>query len=69
MNDILSSIAEDLFGYLGKAFPVCCGSDEFYFFPQVVPQPDSWPGWDDFSPGKIEEVKKRLSLAERNNFV
>lgn len=64
MNDILPSIAEDLFGYLGKAFPVCCGSDEFYFFPQVVPQPDSWPGWDDFSPGKIEEVKKRLSLAE-----
>ena len=64
MNDILQTIACDLFGYLGKAFPVCCGSDEFYFFPQVVPQPDSWPGWDDFSPGKIEEVKTRLSLAE-----
>ncbi|MDH3383464.1 MAG: DUF885 domain-containing protein [Deltaproteobacteria bacterium] len=64
MNDILPTIAEGLFGYLGKAFPVCCGSDEFYFFPQVIPQPDSWLGWDDFSPGKIEEVKNRLSLAE-----
>lgn len=64
MSAILLSIAEDLFGYLGKSFPVCCGSDEFYFFPQVIPQPDRWLGWDDFSPGKIEEATIRLSRAE-----
>lgn len=66
MNAILQSIAEDLFGYLGKTFPVCCGSDEFYFFPQIIPPQGVWSGWDDFTPDKIEEVRKRLSLAERD---
>ncbi len=64
MHDNLPTIAEGLFDYLASTFPVCCGSDEFPFFPQVIPQPDNWPGWDDFTPGTIEEVKKRLSLAE-----
>ena len=65
-GDLLASIAEDLFAYLGKTFPVCCASDEFFYFPQVVPSPGVRPGWDDFSPEKIEEVKRRLSSAERD---
>ena len=65
-GDLLGSIAEDLFAYLGKTFPVCCASDEFFYFPQVVPSPGGWPGWDDFSPEKIGEVKRRLSSAERD---
>jgi hypothetical protein len=63
---LLKSIADDLFAYLGKNFPVCCASDEFFYFPQVVPSPGVRPGWDDFSPEKIEEVKRRLSSAERD---
>jgi hypothetical protein len=64
-GDLLGSIAEDLFAYLGKNFPVCCASDEFFYFPQVVPPPGVRPGWDDFSREKIEEVKRRLSSVER----
>jgi hypothetical protein len=65
-GDLLGSIAEDLFAYLGKTFPVCCASDEFFYFPQVVPPLGVRPCWDDFSPEKIEEVKRRLSSAERD---
>ncbi len=64
MNAALQSIADDLFGYLGKTFPVCCGSDEFHYFPQIVPAQEGWTGWDDFSPERIEEAGKRLSSAE-----
>ncbi len=64
-GDLLRTIAADLYAYLGKTFPVCCESDEFFYFPQVVPPPGAWPGWDDFSPERIGEVKERLSSVER----
>jgi len=63
-SDRLESIARDLFDYLGAAFPVCCGSDEFHYFPQVPPSREGWTRWDDFSPEMIGEVKQRLSSAE-----
>ncbi len=59
--ETLRSIAEDVYSYLGKTFPVCCESDEFFYFPQVVPAREDRTGWDDFTPEKIEEVTKRLS--------
>lgn len=64
MGGNLKQIAEDLFAYLGKTFPVCCGSDEFHYFPQVLPPRGSWMGWDDFSRESIGEVERRLSSAE-----
>jgi hypothetical protein len=64
VNPILQSIADDLFGYLGKTFPVCCGSDEFYYFPQIVPAQEGWTGWDDFAPETVVEAGKRLSSVE-----
>jgi hypothetical protein len=64
LGDILQPIAENLFSYLGKTFPVCCGSDEFYYFPQVIPAHGDWTGWDNFTPEKIGEVTRRLSSVE-----
>ncbi|MGB6411349.1 MAG: DUF885 family protein [Candidatus Deferrimicrobiaceae bacterium] len=64
MEDILQPIAENLFDYLGKTFPVCCGSDEFYYFPQIIPAQGGWAGWDNFTPEKIGEVTRRLSSVE-----
>jgi uncharacterized protein (DUF885 family) len=55
-----------MFAYLGKTFPVCCASDEFFYFPQVIPPEGSWSGWDDFSRERIEEVTRRLSSVEHD---
>lgn len=65
LKEILASIAEGVFDYLGKTFPVCCWSDEFPYFPQIIPPQGFWTGWDNFSPEKIEEVVARLASAER----
>ena len=64
MNPILQSIAGELFGYLGRTFPACCASDEFYFFPQIVPTEESRGKLDDFSPERVEEAGRRLSSVE-----
>lgn len=65
LNDKLASIAEGVFDCLGNAFPMCCLSDEFPYFPQIVPPQGGWTGWDNFTPDKIAEVSARLSSAER----
>jgi len=44
---------------------VCCESDEFPYFPQVLPDEDGWSGWDDFRPETIEETKRRLASVEK----
>lgn len=63
-DDPLRSIADEVFSYLGKTFPVSCGSDEFHYFPQLPAAREGWSGWDDFTPGRIVEVKRRLSSFE-----
>ena len=65
LNDNLASIAEGMFDCLGNAFPVCCLSDEFHYFPQIIPPQGVWTGWDNFKPDKIAEVSAHLSSAER----
>lgn len=45
---------------LARAFPVCCASDEFYYFPQVVLDDADWSFWDDFSPERIDEITADL---------
>jgi uncharacterized protein (DUF885 family) len=65
-RDVLESIAVDVFSYLGKTFPVCCASDEFFYFPQVIPPEGSWSGWDDFSRERTEEVARKLSSVEHD---
>ena len=64
-KDKLNAVAKEVFDCLGDAFPVCCLSDEFHYFPQIVPPQGVWTGWDNFTPDKIAEVNARLSSAER----
>ena len=61
----LNAVAKEVFDYLGKTFPVCCSSDEFPYFPQIVPPQGGWTGWDNFTPDKIVEVNALLTSAER----
>lgn len=54
-----------MFGLLSQAFPICCASDEFYFFPQVVPPSIDWSLWDDFSSHRVTAVAAELAACER----
>ncbi len=60
----VESLAGDMFRYLQGCFPVCCESDEFYYFPQLVPHAPDWSRWDDFSAERVREVERRLSRFE-----
>ena len=65
LNDNLASIAEACL-MPGDDFPVCCLSDEFHYFPQIIPPQGVWTGWDNFRPENIAEVTARLSSAEHD---
>jgi hypothetical protein len=65
LHDDLNAVVKEVYDYLGKTFPVCCLSDEFHYFPQIVPPQGVWTGWDDFTPEKIEDAAARLFSAER----
>jgi len=43
-KDKLNAVAKEVFDCLGDAFPVCCLSDEFHYFPQIVPPQGVWTG-------------------------
>jgi hypothetical protein len=66
-NLSLQEIADQLYAFLADRFPVCCFSDEFYYFPQALNPDRDWSQWDDFSPGAVREAvsdlkKFRISL-------
>ncbi len=52
----LEQLAEQIYCRLAQQFPVCCASDEFYFFPQVSPKDGVNWGWDDFSPASLGQL-------------
>jgi hypothetical protein len=58
-------LADDYLEAVARAFPVCSASDEFYFFPQVLPGERDWSAWDDFSEGKVAAFADRLEGWER----
>ncbi|NOY86195.1 MAG: DUF885 domain-containing protein [Deltaproteobacteria bacterium] len=60
----VKTLADEMYGLLARTFPVCCYSDEFYFFPQVVPDEPDWRLWDDFSPERVEDVSRKLARWE-----
>ncbi|NIS75027.1 MAG: DUF885 family protein [Deltaproteobacteria bacterium] len=60
----LKNLTTDTFAYLYRCFPVCCESDEFYYFPQIAPDNTDWSLWDDFSPDRVQDAEKRLSRFE-----
>lgn len=57
----LLQIADDIFETLALQFPVCMGSDEFHFFPQVRARAFDWFHWDDFSPDAIDALIGKLN--------
>jgi len=65
LKERLADMAREVFDLLGNAFPLSCRSDEFHYFPQIVPPQGSPDGWDDFTPERVSEVALRLAAAER----
>ncbi len=63
--DQLETIAARAYSVIAEKFPVCAVSDEFYFFPQVVPEVRDWSAWDDFSATQVASVADRLLGFER----
>lgn len=62
-SDSVSKTAARAYRELACAFPVCCFSDEFYYFPQAMTD-KPFGEWDCFLPDKTEEVASRLSRFE-----
>ena len=61
----LESIAARTYEAIASVYPVCCASDEFYFFPQVLMQEIEWRRWDDFSLPQIQAFADLLCGFER----
>jgi uncharacterized protein (DUF885 family) len=55
----LEQLAEQIYQQIARQFPVCCASDEFYFFPQVPGDGNDRWSWDDFSPARLETFAAR----------
>jgi hypothetical protein len=60
----LDEVARDFYEGVARAFPVCSVSDEFYYFPQVLPPERDWSAWDDFSESRLEDFSDRLKRWE-----
>jgi len=59
-KETLHETAREFYDAVSRAFPVCCVSDEFYYFPQVLPARRDWSAWDDFSAESVGELADRL---------
>jgi len=59
MEMSLQQLAKTIFQTIAEQFPVCCASDEFYFFPQVVNEAAERWDWDDFSPPGLSAFAAR----------
>lgn len=57
----ITALAETIFNRLARQFPVCMGSDEFHFFPQVCAAAEYASGWDDFSPGALQTLDQEMA--------
>jgi hypothetical protein len=56
----LQDLAQELYSFLARRFPVCCWSDEFVYFPQAVEDNTDWSLWDDLSPGSVDDAVTNL---------
>jgi hypothetical protein len=63
-NKAVDTVAEEAYEALARAFPVCSWSDEFTYFPQVLPKERRWSVWDDFSGPRLEDFTARLKRWE-----
>jgi hypothetical protein len=60
-KETLHGTAKEFYDAMARAFPVCCVSDEFYYFPQVLPAERDWSAWDDFSAAAVSGFAGRLA--------
>jgi hypothetical protein len=58
----ITALAETIFNRLAQQFPVCMGSDEFHFFPQMCAAGDYASGWDDFSPEALQALDSEMAI-------
>ncbi len=58
----LQLLAERIYCQLAGQFPVCCASDEFYFFPQVEAEAPARWGWDDLTPEAVSVFASSAAL-------
>ena len=58
----LQLLAERIYCQLAGQFPVCCASDEFYFFPQVEAEAPARWGWDDLTPEAVSAFASSAAL-------
>jgi len=59
MTSPLNHLAGHIYREVSRQFPVCCASDEFYFFPQAQSEGEDRWRWDDFSPASLETFAVR----------
>jgi uncharacterized protein (DUF885 family) len=57
----ITGLAETIFSRLARQFPVCMGSDEFHFFPQMSIPAEYASGWDDFSPEALQALDGEMA--------
>ena len=62
----ITALAETVFKRLAQQFPVCMGSDEFHFFPQMAAPEESACFWDDFSPEALQALYSEMAVWLRN---
>jgi len=59
-NSTVQDLAQELYSYLARRFPVCCWSDEFVFFPQALEENTDYSVWDDLSPDSVKDAVDHL---------
>lgn len=58
-------LAEEIYRGFACRFPVCCASDEFFYFPQCLAKDQDWSRWDDLTVTSVTEFLAELSSWER----
>ena len=62
----INDLANAIFNRLARQFPVCMGSDEFHFFPQIAAPETSACQWDDFSPEALQTLYTEMAAWQRH---
>lgn len=57
----ITTFAETILNRLAQQFPVCMGSDEFHFFPQMGASAEYASRWDDFSPEALQTLDREMA--------
>ena len=62
---MIEGLAMEIYWEIARRFPICAASDEFYYFPQLLPAERDWRRWDDYSEMAVDEFTERLTAWEK----